>query len=70
MDNFVDFMRSGAGRALRIVLGGLLIWWGFWGGAGVIVGIIGFMPLLAGVVNFCIFAPLFGRTIWGKPTGA
>ncbi|MDP4198632.1 MAG: DUF2892 domain-containing protein [Bacteroidota bacterium] len=62
-------MRSIAGRVLRIALGLLLIWWGFWGNAGVIVGFIGFVPLAAGFMNFCVFAPLFGRTIWGKPRG-
>jgi hypothetical protein len=67
MNNFVAFMRSIAGRLLRIALGLALIWWGFFGTGGVIVGIIGFVPLLAGVINFCIAAPLFGRTIWGKP---
>ncbi|HZK77233.1 MAG TPA: DUF2892 domain-containing protein [Candidatus Kapabacteria bacterium] len=66
MNNFVGFMRSPAGRTLRIVLGLFLIWWGFWGDAGVIVGMIGFVPLAAGTVNFCLFAPLFGRTIWGE----
>ena len=70
MNGFVDFMRSTWGRLLRIALGVILIWWGFFGGAGVIVGIIGFAPLLAGLVNFCLFAPLFGRTIWGKPRTA
>lgn len=67
MDGFVVFMRSAPGRALRVVLGIVLIWWGFFGDAGVIVGLVGFVPLAAGIVNFCLFAPLFGRTIWGKP---
>jgi hypothetical protein len=60
-------MRSTAGRLLRIALGLALIWWGFLGTGGLIVGLIGLVPLLAGVVNFCIAAPLFGRTIWGDP---
>ncbi|MFI5202356.1 MAG: DUF2892 domain-containing protein, partial [Candidatus Kapaibacterium sp.] len=67
MNPFVSFMRSGVGRGLRIVLGLFLIWWGFWGDAGVIVGIIGFVPLLAGIFNFCVFAPLFGYTFMGQP---
>ena len=60
-------MRGTLGRTLRIALGLALIYWGFWGTGGVIVGIIGFVPLLAGAINFCIAAPLFGRTIWGEP---
>jgi len=67
MNPFISFMRSGVGRGLRIILGLFLIWWGFWGGASVIVGIIGFVPLLAGIFNFCVFAPLFGYTLMGQP---
>jgi hypothetical protein len=70
MDGFVSFMRGPVGRTLRIVLGESLSWWGFWGDAGVIVGIIGFVPVAAGIVNFCLFAPFFGRTIWGTPRAA
>lgn len=67
MGNFVVFMRSPIGRVLRIALGGFLLWWGFYGDAGTIVGIIGVVPILAGIFNFCVLAPLFGRTIWGEP---
>jgi len=67
MDSFVNFMRSPIGRLLRIVLGVVLIWWGFSGGAGWLVGVIGFLPLLAGMFNFCVLAPLFGRNLMGKP---
>ncbi len=67
MNPFVTFMRSGIGRLLRAILGVFLVWWGFFGGAGVIVGIIGFVPLLAGIFNFCVFAPLFGLTLMGQP---
>ncbi len=63
-------MRAAPGRAIRAIAGVLLMWWGFFGDAGVIVGIIGLVVLAAGVVNFCMFAPLFGRTIWGKPRAA
>ena len=70
MNGFVGFMRSTIGRVIRIVAGLALMWWGFFGGAGVIVGIVGIVVFLAGAVNFCIFAPLFGRTIWGKPRTA
>lgn len=67
MDSFVGYMRNPAGRTLRIVLGLFLIWWGFWGHAGWVLGVIGFAPLAAGLFNFCLFAPFFGRTIWGEP---
>ncbi len=67
MGSFIDFMRGTVGRTLRVVLGLFLIWWGFWGDAGAIVGIIGFVPLLAGILNFCLVAPLVGKTFWAKP---
>ncbi len=68
MNPFVKFMMSTAGRIARILVGLTLIIGGFWGGAGTVVGIIGFVPLLAGLVNFCLVAPLFGVTLMGgKP---
>ncbi len=70
MNPFIGFMRNGVGRTLRIALGIMLIWWGFLGDAGPIVGIIGIVPLAAGVFNFCIFAPLFGYTLMGQPRGS
>lgn len=59
-------MRSNIGRTVRIVLGGLLIWLGLDLGWGTVVAIIGVIPILAGVFNFCVLAPLFGMTIWGE----
>jgi hypothetical protein len=70
MNPFVKFMMDPAGRVLRIVLGLALIVWGFWGGAGTLVGIIGFVPLLAGIVNFCLVAPFFGVTLMGGKSKA
>ncbi len=67
MDSFVRFMRGGIGRTLRMALGIVLIYWGFFGGAGVIWGLIGFVPLAAGIFNFCVLAPLFGFTLMGQP---
>jgi hypothetical protein len=64
-DGFVGFMRGTLGRVIRALLGVLLIWWGFWGDAGWLVGLIGFVPLAAGLVNFCVFAPLFGCPMSG-----
>jgi len=62
-------MRGPVGRVLRIVLGIALAWWGFTS-AGWLIGIIGVTVIAAGTFNFCIFAPLFGRTIWGKVKAA
>ena len=68
MNSFVNFMASSTGRIVRIVAGIVLIAWGLLGlgsTTGIIVAVIGAVPLLAGVFDFCIFAPLFGRPLSG-----
>jgi Co/Zn/Cd efflux system component len=68
MNPFVTFMASTAGRILRIVAGIALIVWGIWGlggTVGIIVAVVGAVPLLAGIFDFCIFAPLFGNPLGG-----
>ena len=68
MNPFVSFMASPAGRIIRIVAGVALIVWGLMGltgTAGIIVVIIGLVPLVAGVFDFCVFAPLFGAPLNG-----
>jgi predicted cobalt transporter CbtA len=60
---FAKFMASTAGRLLRIVVGIALILVGFFmlnGMAAYVVAVIGVVPLVAGLMDFCIFAPLFG----------
>jgi hypothetical protein len=68
MNPFVSFMASPAGRITRIVAGIAFIVWGLMGltgAAGIIVAVIGALPLVAGVFDFCIFAPLFGAPLSG-----
>jgi hypothetical protein len=60
---FARFMSSLSGRLLRIVAGIVLIIVGLavvHGTGGIILAIVGLVPLVAGVFNFCVFAPLFG----------
>lgn len=66
---FVQFMRSSAGRGLRIVAGLVLIVLGFivGGAGGVVLGAVGLVPLAAGLFGFCLFAPLFGADLRGNP---
>jgi hypothetical protein len=67
--DFVTFMRSGAGRGARIVAGAAIIIVGLAvvkGTAGVVIAVIGLVPLLAGIFNFCLFAPLFGMDLMGR----
>ena len=68
MNPFVRFMASPAGRILRILAGIGLIAWGLlgMGGAnGYIVAVIGAVPLLTGIFDICLFAPLLGYPING-----
>jgi uncharacterized membrane protein HdeD (DUF308 family) len=69
MNPFVSFMASGAGRILRIVAGIALIAVGLLAmeaPGGYIVAVIGVLPLVAGLFDFCIFAPLFGNPLSGS----
>jgi hypothetical protein len=68
MNPFVTFMVSTTGRVVRIVAGLALIAWGLLGlsgAAGVILAVVGAVPLLAGLLDFCLFAPLFGYPLSG-----
>ncbi len=64
MQAFVGFMASTAGRVARIVAGVVLIVLGLVGNAPV-VAVIGIVPILAGVLDFCLLAPLFGQPFSG-----
>jgi hypothetical protein len=66
---FATFMASMIGRVIRIVAGLVLIAVGLFamnGVGGIIVAVIGVLPLLAGVFNVCMIAPLIGAPFSGK----
>jgi hypothetical protein len=68
MNPFVSFMASPAGRITRSVAGLALVLWGLLGlggTAGIVVAVVGAVPLLAGLFDFCVFAPLFGAPMSG-----
>jgi hypothetical protein len=68
MNPIVSFLASPAGRAVRILAGIALVVWGLWGlgsTAGLVVAIAGLVPLVAGLFDFCVFAPLFGAPLSG-----
>lgn len=68
MNPFIKFMASGAGRVTRVLAGIALVLWelmGMGGASGILVAVIGLVPLLAGLFDFCIFAPLFGAPLSG-----
>lgn len=69
MNSFVAFMASPTGRIVRVAAGIALIAWGLLGLGGtwgVVVALVGAVPLLAGLFDFCVFAPLFGNPLSGK----
>ena len=67
MNPFVKFMASPAGRITRIVAGIVLVVLGIFmhSVGGIIVAVVGLVPLLAGLFDFCVFAPLFGAPMSG-----
>ncbi len=70
---FATFMASWTGRLIRIVAGLALIAVGLFvvaGTAGIILAVVGAVPLVAGVFNFCLLAPLFGGPFMGNQLGA
>ena len=69
---FAKFMSSGLGRGVRIVAGLVLIVLGLASGGtgGLIVAVVGVVPLLAGVLDVCLFAPLFGGPLKGAAARA
>ena len=74
---FASFMSSAAGRVLRVVVGLGLIGWGVSLAVamsnmttGIILAVVGLLPLVAGLLDFCAFAPLFGAPFSGAKVRA
>lgn len=66
---FVVFMATTAGRWVRIVAGVALIAWGWTmhqTTTGIVLMVVGLVPLLAGVFNVCLIAPIIGAPFAGK----
>jgi hypothetical protein len=69
MDGIFRFLASSAGRVVRGLAGVALIVVGLWvvhGAWGWILAVIGLVPLVAGVTDRCVFAPLFGLPFGGN----
>ena len=68
---FACFMAHPAGRLLRIVAG-VALFGGGWMMRGTITGvvlmIVGVVPILAGVLNVCLLAPILGAPFSGRVT--
>jgi hypothetical protein len=68
MNGFFGFIAGSTGRIVRIVAGLILVALGLWATQGVaswILVIVGLVPLLAGLFDRCVFAPLFGLPFVG-----
>ena len=65
--SFSKFMSTGLGRSIRVVAGLILIVLGFVGGGGwIVLSIVGLVPLIAGLMNVCLLAPLMGQPLRGS----
>ena len=64
---FTKLMATPLGRLIRIAAGIGLIALGIYVGAvwGLVLGVVGAVPLLAGIFNVCLAAPLFGEPFSG-----
>jgi hypothetical protein len=68
MKQFVLFMVSPAGRWARFIAGIALVVGGLFivgSAVGVIIALVGLVPLIAGSVDVCVFAPLLGYPFSG-----
>ncbi len=66
--SFSKFMSTGLGRSIRVAAGVVLIVLGFVGGGGwITLSIVGVVPLVAGLMNVCLLAPLMGQPFRGSP---
>jgi len=65
---FAKWMSGGAGRSLRVLAGLVLIAVGLYvqGVWGLVVGVVGVVPVLAGIFNFCLLAPFLGASFSGR----
>jgi DUF2892 family protein len=66
---FARWMATRWGRGPRIALGLALIAFGIYlqNPWGILIAIVGVLPIASGFDNFCIAAPIFGGRIDGRP---
>lgn len=70
---FARFMATAAGRLIRIIAGAALIYAGLFlvgGVGGIVLAVVGLVPVAAGVFNFCGISELIGAPFWGRDTHA
>lgn len=65
---FAKFINSPLGRGIRVVAGLGLIGWGYTlgaGPAGIVLVVVGLIPLGAGIFNLCLISALLGGPLSG-----
>lgn len=63
----LQFMASGTGRALRIILGiAMIVVGAVLGGGWWFLAIAGLIPLLAGTFDFCLLDAFAGQPLSGR----
>ncbi len=65
---FAQFMSSPAGRVVRVIAGVALIAWGYTlreQSTGIVLMIVGLVPLLAGAFDVCVISALLGGPFSG-----
>jgi hypothetical protein len=70
---FARFINTSSGRVARVVVGAVLIAWGYlWldGTAGIVLIVVGLIPLVAGALNLCLISAMLGGPIRGDEVGA
>lgn len=63
---FAVFMASPFGRALRVIPGLVLVYFGFFDNLGVFFGVIGIVLIASGALNYCALSKLFGGPFDGR----
>lgn len=66
---FAQLIAGTGGRVGRVVAGLALVGLGLGairGTGGVIVAVIGLVPIAAGIFDFCLLGPLFRAPFWGR----
>lgn len=69
---FAQFINSPTGRALRVAVGLAFIAWGYFlsgSNLGVVLMVVGLVPLAAGAFNWCIISALLGGPLSGARIG-
>lgn len=63
----MDFLGSQGGRIARAVMGLVMVGLGVaLGGGWWALAVVGLVPLIAAVLDVCLFAPLVGRPFAGR----